>query len=743
MIAKPGPSGVSYVLRLKWFVVNPTKALFKAFLNEISLAFPNKKKRVFTSRHFPVVFEDVLTVFNDFGLVLPVTDNIAETMPAVFDLLRFNTYSLHHYGKNLEPDLLSCLKENEGNYECIFYDKYPDEKQFSNIGMAITIVIFLLNSSHLKNDNLFSDKYKGVQDLVRCNLADYKTYFHTKNCFGLDKDVNMNDEIVMANYSELLHMRFCHPIANADRYFRYSLSDVIFGLFYGSERPDDFQLPVSPPDGQKLASPVEYRLTRNERKIMNEYISREFKVLPHFYGTIGTPIVETKKVQSTKRKSTVEKPWHQPDNKLSDSHDSSSDDSSDDGDTTVTIVEEIEKKAVSPPEPLVQPNELAEGDDGDFHGKAIGSIGDNEQSMDVSPVHHELLDQQFLSELDNPEMHKLFDEYLDNDSITQEIAESDMLSPSDLNKQIESTFAHLQELALLRATYIRAARKLTRTKKDRIPLPPSCYLSASKDAEHDIPVHEELVQSRFLRVLKIMAMNHVTTLKPDFSPAMDQRLKVYFENATKTYGSSYLKDFEHIKQNPTFKVLLAPRPPIENQGKRKSSNFTKTKILPTGFLKQYVKFRAGQNPPPVAASGNASVGTVYDEEPNDDAASEGIFDMDVSIPGFSGRFSPPTHQHDSDDEEDCRKPPATIQIETLVPHDDEALGSEDEEESRSTASIVPRENLESEKGYAKLPSTHGWESEYSDLEEEEVDDTEQANQDEAADGKVNDSEKTN
>ena len=311
MSAKPGPSGLVYLKRMKWFLVNPIKALLKAFLDEMCTG--KNVKYLLTSRHLPVIFEDVVKVFSDFGLLMPVTKYMLQTMPKVSNLMRYNTYSETHLPLFLSKFQSELLIAHQYNKECLFFQNHTEDPQFSNVPMAISIVIFLLQTDVVSAD------FEGVQHIVRCNHTQYDVRFSQGNCYGVDKNFKLDehDPNAMDEYSQLLHMQFRHPLVDSNPYFRYSLSDVIHGLFYGSERPDDFQLPEAPSFWTKMETPVEYRLSRKERVQMNTYLHTKFFVFNHFYETIGIsmkdedssePAPVTDQRSKKRRRSTVPTP---------------------------------------------------------------------------------------------------------------------------------------------------------------------------------------------------------------------------------------------------------------------------------------------------------------------------------------------------------------------------------------------------------------------------------------------------
>ena len=97
---------------------------------------------VLYSRHHPAIFDSIISIFNDYGLVMPLNKELGTDMPYICDLMRLNTFSSTAMKQFLTERDFKLL-QNSPNKECLFFDEFLPEQQFSNIGMATAIVCFL------------------------------------------------------------------------------------------------------------------------------------------------------------------------------------------------------------------------------------------------------------------------------------------------------------------------------------------------------------------------------------------------------------------------------------------------------------------------------------------------------------------------------------------------------------------------------------------------------------------------
>ena len=279
---------------MQWFVVNPIKALTDVFVVGIVKATNPKKgaRYILNSRHHPVAFNEVLEIFNTYGLILPVTMHMARTMKRVCNLLRLNTSSKRalqefYKGKEGGDDQYEAIvnkKIENKKMECFFFDEDPEETPFSNVGMVVAIVLCLLAGNIGQHPN----NKKQYQSIVRLNLQGYGELFKKgKDNYGISGDLETQQD--RQDYGDLLRMNFAHP---ADKKkeggtFKYSLVEVIYGLFYDADRKEDYTLPNTDGHGFRKINKPMWRVTEKERANINQFLVDNFSVGEHYYCNIG------------------------------------------------------------------------------------------------------------------------------------------------------------------------------------------------------------------------------------------------------------------------------------------------------------------------------------------------------------------------------------------------------------------------------------------------------------------------
>lgn len=241
---------------------------------------------VVTSRHHPVVFDEYLSLINKYGLILPITANMAKEMPFVCSLLMMNTFS----EDRAHPFLLEEYKRKgvrKGNqhfhWDIMYYASGNDNSQVSNVPMAVLLLIFLLKSNHCAEPGTNS-----YQELIRFNFNGYEKMFKQGSKFGLSEDApeeNADDFISFyEDYKEIIGLCFAHPFAKHWDDWKYSLDEVIYGLFYADSVPDDW---TYTPAKRGVLKP-NFCLSESMRKNVDDFLKNHFSLVTDYYEFMST-----------------------------------------------------------------------------------------------------------------------------------------------------------------------------------------------------------------------------------------------------------------------------------------------------------------------------------------------------------------------------------------------------------------------------------------------------------------------
>ena len=518
--------------------MNPIKALTSAFLDGISkeLGSPKHSKFVLLSRHHPVVFDDVLQIFNDFGLLLPVTAEMKDTMPFVCDLLRLNTASANCMQDYLSSGKYDGIKVGN-NKEAFFYDENLAEPQFSNVGMAISIIIFLLNNKPELNENI-----------VRWNLEGYKQFFSLHRCFGLNKDVYPEyTQTDIAEYSELLHMQFCHPLVK-DPLYKFSLSDVIYGLLYGSERPDEFQIPERSVGaclpGSVPIVPIEFRVTKGERKLLNDHLSINFCPARDYYGIIGNTIEKssiTQEIDTAPLDVTIATAAEVPPQRIQQQSSWARKGSRYIQRVEQTTTRKRPNTKTTPRVPASATNVARTGktlpvqrNQGKEKRKRMGAVATEPSAKR------------------NKSSKKKSSSNAESNTVpeSQLVLESDIevnLCYSEMTDQITKKFLKLQKLVLLRAAYKRTAAEFKKpeTPPDATVIIQNSYLAKEVQSDPDNVESDK----EMLIVIKHLAALHVSRQVASTAPVLKDRVRDYYDTSINNYAT-----YDHHEINDLIKM---------------------------------------------------------------------------------------------------------------------------------------------------------------------------------------------
>lgn len=250
-----------FLARLGWLVVQPAKVLGEVIIYTRKVKSP--MMALLRSRHFPPAFEDVLSIYNKLGTVLPVSKELARTMPNLFRLLSMNTFSSSHMKEYLEE-----LKDKEDDEPaarspCMYYDGgNPGDKQVSNVPMMILVLAFLQISSFVPAD---TERRQDVMEFT--SETNYVKMFGTGKQ-GLEEEDDGVEGIngFCSRYKNNIAIRY----PTLPLYDEYSLVEVIRGL-------------LNIPFGQS-----HYSLSDDERAKVDETLS-EFHLERHYYDVLQHP----------------------------------------------------------------------------------------------------------------------------------------------------------------------------------------------------------------------------------------------------------------------------------------------------------------------------------------------------------------------------------------------------------------------------------------------------------------------
>ena len=250
-----------FLARLGWLVVQPAKVLGEIIIYTRKVKSP--MMALLRSRHFPPAFEDVLSIYNKLGTVLPVSKELARTMPNLFRLLSMNTFSSSHMKEYLEEFKDKEDDEPDARSPCMYYDGgNPGDKQVSNVPMMILVLAFLQISSFVPADH---ERHQDVMAFT--SETNYVKMFGTGKQ-GLEEEDDRVEGIngFCSRYEDNIGIRY----PTLPMYDEYSVVEVIRGLLYI-------------PSGQS-----HYSLSDEERAKVDETLS-EFHLERHYYDVLQHP----------------------------------------------------------------------------------------------------------------------------------------------------------------------------------------------------------------------------------------------------------------------------------------------------------------------------------------------------------------------------------------------------------------------------------------------------------------------
>ena len=241
---------------------------------------------VVTARHHPVVFDQCLGLINKYGLLLPVTAAMYREMPYLTRLLRLNTFSEEKMAPFLEEHYKAFQIVKHGNYDRImYYTSSGDDRQVSNVPMAMLIIIRLL-MGNLYEDPLLPDS----QNLIKFNFYDYEKNCHHAKRFGLSSSAPEPDEEgfipFYEDYKELIGLNFAHPFAKHPDGWKYNLDELIWGLFYADAVPDNWTYTVY----RKGVAKPPFCLNESMREKLDLYVSARFSLVKDYYDILATGV---------------------------------------------------------------------------------------------------------------------------------------------------------------------------------------------------------------------------------------------------------------------------------------------------------------------------------------------------------------------------------------------------------------------------------------------------------------------
>jgi hypothetical protein len=314
--------------RLRKFVIQPVKCLTNIFSDIVrQTRNSNAMVSLLITRHLPVIFDDYLKCINKYGLVLPVSRQIHDVMPNIFELLVINPYNpammrsfikKHDEKKGLvkpkaegKTSKTSKIVDEVFELSSIKTPTAEDYDQISNMPMIVLILCCMLNAGHCLRDksaDLSKDKpdeTKGTQqdaqsrepkqDIVTLHTALYKikqkgqrgenAFYAARSVGGLFKDppkLAATKQKYYQDYEESLHLRFNPPTMKPGVDYRYSLQEVIWGLLYDDPIPEGDTIYT----GQKGSSKPAWKLTVAQRKTLDDFIEKNFDFRYDFYSVL-------------------------------------------------------------------------------------------------------------------------------------------------------------------------------------------------------------------------------------------------------------------------------------------------------------------------------------------------------------------------------------------------------------------------------------------------------------------------
>jgi hypothetical protein len=290
---------IAYLTRLRILIVNPIKTLQQIYICGIQRGTNKQIKVTFlmTYRHYPVVFDEYISLVNKYGLILPFTHDMHKKMNQVSMLLRLNTFSESRMKKFLTSEYdrrKTPPKERIMSWKQImYYDKGGDEnKQVSNIPMMVLIIHRLLRGyiEHGPTDS----EYQGI---IKINTYNYEaTFGHTKK-FGLDESCPEDgDDFFYKNYKEILGLCFSHPSASEQDEWKYNLDEVIWGMLYADTVENDYKY-----DELATTKPPFY-LTHAQHERINKYVEDNFCLNKDYYHILEQGVGVLKQAWRPKKK---------------------------------------------------------------------------------------------------------------------------------------------------------------------------------------------------------------------------------------------------------------------------------------------------------------------------------------------------------------------------------------------------------------------------------------------------------
>ena len=258
-----------YLARLGWLVVQPAKVWSEIVIYTRKVKSPMIS--LLRSRHFPPAFEDVLSIYNKLGPVLPVSQELAKTMPNLFRLLSLNTFSLSRMSNLLGEDEETGVETNRAG--CMYYDGgNPGDKQVSNVPMMILVLAFLQVSTFLPPD---SEQHQSL--LAFTEQGAYQKLFGKGRAqyLGEDDDGDSGMQGFCSRYKDNIAIRYqslpkSESLSKKELYDEYSVVEVIYGL-----------LGIT-------SSKSAYPLTEGERTKIDKALG-EFELQRHYYDVLQNP----------------------------------------------------------------------------------------------------------------------------------------------------------------------------------------------------------------------------------------------------------------------------------------------------------------------------------------------------------------------------------------------------------------------------------------------------------------------
>ena len=274
---------ITYLERLLWLVVQPAKAWCECKVRAHKNKGGGAMMALLRSRHSPPAYNDILKVYNELGPILPVSQQLHETMPYLYYLLTLNPFSEVDMVQYLDRDAHECgiqkgTSEWKSMYKCMYSNKGGiGANQISNMPMMIMVLIFLQNGTSFETDT------PGSQHVLRfTSKEDYRDVFNKASCQGLTTSTKPADDIEWwTAFNRQAGSTYLLPDTDTTTTTdRYCLLEVIIGLLYLPNRLE--QLP-----GEN--EPRLFDIHQHSRKEIDDYLAKFFCLNDHFYETILKP----------------------------------------------------------------------------------------------------------------------------------------------------------------------------------------------------------------------------------------------------------------------------------------------------------------------------------------------------------------------------------------------------------------------------------------------------------------------